>query len=82
MKSLQQFLKQASVLRDVETQRREGNKMKDSGYFQQHLKHMGKVSKFYCCHYLHYPSHMEAHMVLEKRYGFKDLRVPYRDDKD
>lgn len=52
MKSLQQFFKQVDILRDVEAQRREREKkkIKDSGYFRQQLKCVGKMSKLYNCY--------------------------------
>ena len=57
---------------------REGKKkIKGSGYFQQQLKGMGKMSKLYNCYYFHRYLLWRQDWFYRKRYSFKDVKIQH-----
>lgn len=70
-------LKLVGVPRDVEAQRREG-KNKRLKTFSTPLEAQGENMWVRWLLYFHCHCHLEASMVLKKRYSFTDLLIPYR----
>lgn len=58
-------------------EREEKKKIKDSGYFRQQLKRVGKMSKLYNCYYFHHHLLWRQDWFYRKRYSFKDVKIQH-----